>query len=70
MDTLTECELEAIRQAFPCGEAEFEDLTVAGFGIDPVYHTPLDVGQTVSWPTALLVIGMAFLCIILTIGGL
>jgi hypothetical protein len=75
--------LRTIRDAFPCGPAEFEDMAIAGFGGDPqavytlskmVWPSETDgtppVGQAVSWATSLIAIGMVFLCIVLTLGGL
>ena len=59
--------LEEILQAFPCDEAEIEDL-IADLGPEPLGTSPIE--QTVSWPAALLMIGGTLLCIVLTIGGL
>lgn len=61
---VTEYELEAIRQAFPDGE--FEDFMTAGLGIAPQMS---ECEQPVSPLTALLVIGMVFLCVVLTVAG-
>lgn len=64
---VTEYELEAIRQAFPDGE--FEDFMTAGLGIAPQMSEFVKCEQPVSPLTALLVIGMVFLCVVLTVAG-